>query len=845
MDAKFTTVVGQLSLSNGQWATQAENQVAVREPKSADAPGAGKGDVFIVTEIQGNVQNPAKMEQKLAQAIRDNYYLARGSVTASLRRALQSANDLLYKRNSQVEREDRIVGGAVVLVMSGEDAFVAQIGPTACFAILGDHIKRYPARSVWLEEALESGPEESVAGMGLTKIIEPGIHHLRVAAEDMLVLADSRLAGNLPLKEVVKAVQDGDVSTSTQKVAQAAKTSEGSVMVLGVVGPAAPAAEHAPGLKSSAAAAASKLGNLWPKTKAEPEAVAPKAKQPPDEEFAEEPESLAASLFASTATFMQKPLGWLNRKGKADEPPATDDEAPAEPAAERVLKYPPREEAPEPEPQPETYASDAYVLGENHHPGRNIWGTIGAALLAMVAMLGNGVKWLLGLLVRSEDAPRQAGAQAQTDEESAIPWRTLRVIAVLIPILVAVIVGISYLQKGRMQEAEYQEYLTAAQNKYQQAQAVDAPAAMSLMSEAEASLAQAETIKQNQAEIEALRQQMAEQADKVSQVQRLYYLPQLRQYTDPGTALSSIVVQGVDVFVMDPGNDRIYRHRLDDAGNTLLADDETVLMSAKGQVIDQITVGDMLAMTWMPTGGNRQTSDLVILNSAGLLEYSPSWGLASAALAGTNQLKMPKAVSSYFGNFYVLDPQANTLLRYLPTADGYNAAPENYFAATQNVSLANAVDLAIDGAVFILHQDGRIKKFLGGQETGFNVTGLDIPLNNPSAIFTAPDEEAQYIYIADAGNQRIVQLKKDGSFVRQFKPRADEAVTFANLQDIHVDELSGRMFILDSNNLYLTTNPTDSPAPAVAPAEVAPPAEATPPAVNPPAAQDTNPVLAE
>ena len=40
MDAKFTTVVGQLSLNNGQWETQAENQVAVREPKSADAPGA-------------------------------------------------------------------------------------------------------------------------------------------------------------------------------------------------------------------------------------------------------------------------------------------------------------------------------------------------------------------------------------------------------------------------------------------------------------------------------------------------------------------------------------------------------------------------------------------------------------------------------------------------------------------------------------------------------------------------------------------------------------------------------------------------------------------------------------
>jgi hypothetical protein len=71
------------------------------------------------------------------------------------------------------------------------------------------------------------------------------------------------------------------------------------------------------------------------------------------------------------------------------------------------------------------------------------------------------------------------------------------------------------------------------------------------------------------------------------------------------------------------------------------------------------------------------------------------------------------------------------------------------------------------------------------------------------AIYTAPDETVHHIYIADAGHQRIVQLNKDGSFVRQFKPRAGEAVTFANLQDIFVDEISSRIFILDSNNLYI------------------------------------------
>jgi hypothetical protein len=55
-----------------------------------------------------------------------------------------------------------------------------------------------------------------------------------------------------------------------------------------------------------------------------------------------------------------------------------------------------------------------------------------------------------------------------------------------------------------------------------------------------------------------------------------------------------------------------------------------------------------------------------------------------------------------------------------------------------------------------------------------------------------------------------VQLEKDGRFVRQFKPREGEEVTFANLQDIYVDEIGNRLYILDSNNLYIGNIPTET-----------------------------------
>ncbi|MCB9102106.1 MAG: hypothetical protein H6632_21400 [Anaerolineales bacterium] len=854
MTAEITTVIGQLSIREGVWRQEAPNQVAVREPKAADAPGAGKGDLFIVTEIQGNIDNRDAMEQKLAQAIRDNYYLARGSVTASLRRAIQAGNDLLYHRNLKVDVEERVVGGAVIVVSCQEDAFVGQIGPTAFFAVLGDHVRRYPARSVWLDEAMGPGQDEDASALGLRKIVEPTLQHVRVEPEDMLVLADSRLAGQLPLSDLVHAVDSGDVKAAVKKLGEAAKAKNCSALILEVVELAA--ASNGP----FKLATPSKLSDIFNRRSHD----IPVEPRPEPVEAAGEPVQAIGertAVFANTSIF-QKSMHWLDRFKTRPEP----DEWPEPPAA-KIETPPLREEfeekleefeeesviIPTKKPMARPYQGEKWSTPHHktsrsetgHGPGtyipnpaapqstllereyadedeestadRSLLQTIvfglGSGLLMLVLLISNAFKALFRLVLpaSSQQKPRQAGMQAQTETSSTVPWKLLRNIAIAIPILVAIIVGISYIQKGRLRDAEYTEYLTAAQSKIEQAREVDSAGALGLMAEAETALTQAEQVKPDEEhpEITAMRQQIAAETDRVGHVQRLDAVQQLRQYTDAGTQTSGIVVEGVEIYILDKGNDRIYHHSLDNEGVSLLPDGETVLIAAKGQQVDNIQVGELLDMTWMPTGGNRQTSDLVVLNSTGLLEYSTNWGLATSLLASADALKLPVAVDSYFGNFYVLDPQANVLLRYLPTVDGYNAPPQSYFAANVPVDLSNAVDLAIDGAVYVLYQDGRIAKFQGGQPAEFNVTGLDVPFNNPVAIFTKPDEDVQHIYIADAGNHRVVQLNKDGSFVRQFKPSAGEAVSFANLQNIYVDEIGGKMFVLDSNNLYLVKLPTE------------------------------------
>ena len=56
------------------------------------------------------------------------------------------------------------------------------------------------------------------------------------------------------------------------------------------------------------------------------------------------------------------------------------------------------------------------------------------------------------------------------------------------------------------------------------------------------------------------------------------------------------------------------------------------------------------------------------------------------------------------------------------------------------------------------------------------------------------------LYVADMGNQRIVQLAADGTYQRQFRPPFDSA-DFQGLRDVFLDE-NNRLYVLTTQGLY-------------------------------------------
>jgi hypothetical protein len=92
-------------------------------------------------------------------------------------------------------------------------------------------------------------------------------------------------------------------------------------------------------------------------------------------------------------------------------------------------------------------------------------------------------------------------------------------------------------------------------------------------------------------------------------------------------------------------------------------------------------------------------------------------------------------------------------------------------------------------------------KFDSGHLIPFDKKGLESPLKKPVAMVAAAN--SQSIWVADAGNKRIVQFSKNGDYVKQLK--ADDPSVMNDLRGLAVDEANRRFYFVNGSKLYMGT----------------------------------------
>jgi len=449
-----------------------------------------------------------------------------------------------------------------------------------------------------------------------------------------------------------------------------------------------------------------------------------------------------------------------------------------------IVQMPPLAGAEEPTREVQVWAERAGVPGPGW-PARIAQGVTRMDLGGRLRSAGATLTHLLARFLPDREAqPLPPVAEEQKQ-------RLLAGVALFIPLVIALFTLIYYLQ----QASRFDALVGQARQEIAQAQGADKATAESLLRDAALQLENALEIRPQDGEAQRLKGEIETELEKVQGLTRLADLQPILEFS-PSSQLRRVWAQQGSLYVLDLGQQQVLRIPPPEQ-----TDEKPQVVLMQGQVFAGHTVVELVDMAWMsPRGG--ADGRLVVLARDGVLWMLEPEGAAGQALPEAEAWGRPVALSTFEGNVYVLDAGRDQIWKYVPSATGYTSPAVAWLESP--TSLRATVDMAIDGAIYVLDAEGDIRKFAAGRRVGFAVQGLDRPFKDPAALFTTPQLTA--LYVVDPGNRRIVELDKSGAFRRQWlAPLASTALDEPS--GLFVDQAGRRIYVLSGQRLYVATLP--------------------------------------
>lgn len=768
--------LAQVCVVDGNWQDMPE-QVGAFDEAQLGALAAGRGRIYILLDVSGEIEGRGEVERELIETVRREYAARGGSISFGLSEAIRSANNRLYESNLAAAREARRMAGISVVVLRGQDLYVGQAGPAVVYAELSDVLNRYPEESDWFsQDQPKIAPEgKASAPLGTRRDVACDLFHATVAAGDVFVLATRALTQLATTEELAQAFTNRGAEDIANLLEDIANGSDLCALVGELVDPRdlskpgrqVPPVQVVPefGMETQGLEPEIAQTALEPAQAAEPAPEAPMQPEPNEEELArlreERKRRRAAQIgavggvVAGIAGALAAILLWLGR-------------------------------------------ALAGLLGLVD------WERLGGRLNRLINMLSVALWRAAALLVRMilPGAPSKQAALLPRRASKEPLW--LRGVAVFLPVLFAGLAFGIYKQQGLALEKQAVQLVSDADKLEQAAENnPNKSAAREQLNQALVQIRQARDIADT-ADARKVYYKIEDQLSQVEGIAVLYDISKLAAIDNGGSGLAQLVVDGSNVYVFDRGAQRVYRYVANESVTKINPASGDGTMLKVGDKADNVTVDRIRGIAWADAGSGK--AGLVAVTGRALLQYDAAGAAWHATVADdAAQWGDIRAVSSFLGNIYLLDAGKNQIWKYVPSGDGYSKQAAPYLPANSSVPLSQAAALSIDGEVWVLSSDGSIVRFLGSQRSPFDLSGLDTPLKNPVAIYTRPEIDS--IYIADAGNRRFVEIDKNGRFVRAFKPQAEQGDAFNSLESLLADEAAHKFYFASGATIYAATLP--------------------------------------
>jgi len=748
----FEASVATVCVAHGTALDDAAPFAAGLSPPTRIAPG--RQEEHLLFFLHPTAAVTPSLGWELQGVVTQVYWATGGSVTAALRRAAAAANRTLTDRNLETDPSQRWYAGLACAVLRRGDLFLLRAGPTwACVLHRG--------RLTCVSE------REDLAPLGIGPAADVRLHHVSAAPGDTLLLASPALRA-VGEKRLLRVLEGRDVRAITEGLGPVAPGLDFTALVVRW--------ERAPTLEAARAERALRVYHSERRVS---------GSELDEERYPADPRKEQKS-----------PVDGVRAAGP-------DGDFGPEPFLEKVRRVMQPVVASVRRMVVTALGGAACGLGYLWHAG--------AALGAGLVALGRWVAAAMGVTVRSMLPGVQSPRSRPTNRRPAPKEnRTISlVVAIAIPLIVVGLTTLAYVRLAA--QSRFESVITRAEEQITLAQAagVDSEQARAHWEKALQQIEAAAGIQPDEPSARVLQDQVQDALDRIDSVERLALTP----LADFGSSNQErrLIRSGQALFVLDSRDGWGARVSLDGEGRG--SDPEVALVLVRtGQRVEAKDVGRLIDGAWVGAEGGRRAAALLVLeDDAGLVSYDPAWETEGGA-PHLSRVKLspplpntPVAAGSYQGQFYILDTGAELggqIWRYRPLGDGYPHPPEPYFPLPGRKGLEKAVDMAIDGHIYVLYDDGRVEKFLGGEPVGFEIRGVPEGIGEVTG-FAVDPRGGGFVYLADPDNRRVVQLESDGRFAAQLRAEGG----FEALEALAVNEAEGRLYVLDGGRLYAGSLP--------------------------------------
>ena len=417
--------------------------------------------------------------------------------------------------------------------------------------------------------------------------------------------------------------------------------------------------------------------------------------------------------------------------------------------------------------------------------------------------------WLAALMARLRPP--------QPTEEQPVNRPLAASLAIIIPIVVAVIVTGVYLQRGRIRRmAEIK--VEMGQNLAQAEGAGDDHLARQYYAGMLQLALEADTLNPNDDKVDRLVQRAQDALDRLDNVTRLAARP-FYAFNETTQLTAVVLREGFNggIYTLDGANSHVYWHDTDETYlNPVATVPEQIVF--QGEAIGSHVVHNIVDMMWRPRGLSVSREGLAMLDDNGaLLTYFADFGdTRPVPLGFASEWQFPTEITNFSERLYILDNGAAVIWKYFPDGDGFVIRDdERTLAFTDDADLAHVKDLALyseDGSLILVYDDGRIRYYdtrsgrIQWDELSLLQNDFTLPLFSPTAVkMIGPGANAS-IWVADPGSGRIVEISRGGLVLAQFRATDENGrELFANITDFAVAKSPLRIFVTSGNTLFVAT----------------------------------------